>query len=341
MQRHAHYFRYLLLALLSFATVIYFSGCGPEDKCIVDDGTRYLVVKPKSGFGNRIQAVASANAWAARLNRKLIIDWQVEDAHMPATWSELFRAPSIDLLEENRAVGQCGRDFLYKREGGKHGKISRYIQKLPGMLEPSIDELESDQTPVAVIFHAESRMPSKNFPEQKAQIASFYKSLVPVPEVSQKVNAVLAQQQRCDTKIGIHFRNFSTRGDWTGVATPVEKFLDHTKREITDRKISLSSKSCLYVASDDPEKRKEIEDNLVAAYGAKLFRLGLSEVERDTVSGQRDALIEWFTLGKMDFLFGSDGSTLSDEAGRLTTHGAKISVGDAAYGYHVNSIDPL
>jgi len=337
--------------LIVFIYLFFFSSC--TEPCVPSSGERYVVVSSKSGFGNRLQAVASAYAWAELTGRKLVIDWQVEKKHMPALWHELFKAPKLDTLETNADFSnKCTKDALLYRyhpnnsftSSAHHGTpgVSQYRQNLPGELNPAVENLKVDNNPIAYFFVLESRMPSDKFPEQKDVIRKFYNMLKPVDSVQKEIDAVLAKHS-CDIKLGFHFRSFATAADldWSGTATPVDSFLTEVENQIKKMGLKVSDKSCIFVASDSPKYRNYIEEALKKIYNAQVLSLNLKQVERDTVKGQQDALVEWYLLASMNYLFGSNESTFSDEAGRLTTHGKKISIGPPAYSHHVNNADPL
>jgi hypothetical protein len=321
--------------------------------CVPSSGQRYVVLSPQSGFGNRIQAVASAMAWALYTDRKFVLDWGREEKHMPAVWDELFKAPKLDTLKTNPDFAQkCTKDALlyryYPNNGynsyDHHGTlgVSQYKQLAPGNTYPPAIELKIDLNPIAYFLGVEARMPSDQFPEQKDLIKKFYKSLEPIDPLRKEINDVL-KQHKCDTKLGFHFRSFATAGDkgFSITTTPVDDFLADIYEQIKKLDIKISNNSCIFAASDSPKYKKYIEDKIKNKYNVQVFTLDLKKVERDTVKGQQDALVEWFLLGSMDYLFGSNGSTFSDEAGRLTSYGKKITIGPPAFFYHVNNIDPL
>lgn len=341
---HAYPLLFLLVLL---------SSCGENDKiekddvlkCIPNNGEKYLIVRTRSGLGNRIQAAASATFWAKLTNRKLLLDWEPQEKHMPVSYDQLFTSPKIASLKANsvfspectKALLEIGDEQQKSIEGMKW-----YKQISPGKYEPPITSLLVDSTPVAFLWPVEARMAAPVNFNQREAIRDFYKSLVPVEPVSQRVVDVL-NQKTCDNKIGIHFRTFATKGDvgFHGKPTAVQEFITDIKNKITELKIPVNSGSCLYVASDDLKQRKFVEDEFKKDYGLKVLKMDLSQVERDTLAGQLDALVEFFLLGSMDYVFGSEGSTFSDEAGRLTTRGTKISVGVRAYEYHANYLEPL
>lgn len=341
--------KYIAFLFFVLINLVIFS-CTEE--CVPSSGQRYLVMSPKSGFGNRLQAVASAAAWAEKTDRKLIIDWQRENKHMPALWNDLFKSPKLDTLETNADFdNKCTKDALLYRylpdntftSSVRHGTpgVSQYRQIIPGIYYPPVEDLKVDRNPIAYFFKLESRMPSDTFPHQD-KIQKFYKTLEPVDSVKKEINSVLAQHV-CDTKLGFHFRSFATPADleWSGTATPVDTFLADVDTRLKKLGVKLSNKSCIFVASDSPKYRQYIEEKLKNKYNTKLLSLNLKQVERDTVRGQQDALVEWYLLASMDYLFGSNESSFSDEAGRLTAHGKKISIGPPAYAHHVNNFDPL
>lgn len=121
----------------------------------------------------------------------------------------------------------------------------------------------------------------------------------------------------------------------------MDSFLAELEEQIKKLGIKITNKSCIFVASDNQKNRQYIENTLNKKYNVKVFDLNLKQVERDSVKGLQDALTEWLLLGSMDYLFGSNGSTFSDEAGRLTTFGRKISIGTLAFPNHINRLDPL
>ena len=70
---------------------------------------RYVVVHVKNGLGNRLRALASAMAVAAKLNRPVLLIW-VPDLHCNCSFLQMFDQPlHFALLEEEmpRQVDTC------------------------------------------------------------------------------------------------------------------------------------------------------------------------------------------------------------------------------------------
>lgn len=284
-------------------------------------GERYLVLCPRFGLANRLQALASAQIAANITKRKLVLAWETQAKHMPALFEDLFT-----------------NDFPRPERVSMPTAVSRYLLDVEdgNREKPSFDGIWTDKSDVIHLETFSHFLPDRYLPV----MARFYRSLEPVRQVRDMLDVGL---EACAMKIGVHYRSFLTPGDagyvvgfWSETC-----FIDAVEKVIVDQVLSKKDTSAaseigLVVTSDRPESRIKIEHALadrLRTRGERVRVLGLSidHVDRDSVEAQRESLAEWLLLGRTDIVIGTNQSTFSEEAARLTTHGHKISVGPLAY----------
>lgn len=292
-----------------------------DDRRASTQAERCLVLCPRFGLANRLQALASAQIAAKITKRKLVLAWEAQAKHMPALFEDLFT-----------------NDFPRPGRADLPTVVSRYLRDVEdgNREKPSFDGIWTDESDVIHLDTFSHFLPDRYLP----MMARFYRSLEPVRQVRDMLDVGLEAYAR---KIGVHYRSFLTPGDagyvlgfWSETC-----FIDAVEEVIVDqvlskKDMSTASEIGLVVTSDRPESRMKIERALAdrlrtRGERVRIVSLNIDHVDRDSIKAQRESLAEWLLLSRTDIVIGTNQSTFSEEAARLTTHGHKISVGPIAY----------
>ena len=137
--------------------------------------------------------------------------------------------------------------------------------------------------------------------------------------------------------IGVHYRAWNT--GWADtkssrlIRDPELKYLDNfiteMKKAISFEGLATNNKPvAFFLATDDPHVKDEILRDPVFS-GRIVFTS--HEIDRSTVLGTQNALIDWYLLGATEYIIGTFQSSFSEEASLLTTQTKKINIGDPAY----------
>lgn len=314
------------LYLMGFLLI---SGCA-EEEC--KPKGRYLIVTPFAGTTNRLRVLASANILAEVTKRKLVINWYLNPGEMPAQWNELFLNPLNTFEKSTLPEEGCTLEEITNAQAG-----DRVIKNLASLNDETgqkrIRQIPKDKEPI-VYFGT-----SLNFwPEEKyiasadfwQKYRSFYLSLKPVGMVTKEVEQFKKDHFTNKFPIGVHYR-----------AWAMNQFDDYVIRDLDNKNIpefitkmkealvENSGQDVVFFLSTDSQ---QVKDRLLAVneFKGKIVTRK-AKIERDTIQGQKDALVDWFLLASTNYIIGTSYSSFSDEPARITKQQRKINIGQSPF----------
>lgn len=255
-----------------------------------------IMIEPCAGLGNRLLALTSAYELSKKLNRELIIVWkreagcnicsqdlfvfegvQVVDISENGWKKEPIATLKSNLLKKkyrNRATRfvECDEVEAWKREGG-YEKVERMIAAEPVIYVKSYTNL--------------CEIGAKSF--------AF---LTPAAAVTGRGRDTFARIT--DKTVGVHIR----RTDHSDAIanSPLTLFIDRMKEEVEQNDASF------YLTTDDAsvivEIRKHFQEERLIIYEDKVL-------DRDSMVGIQDALVDMLCLSKCCKIIGSYRSTFS------------------------------
>ncbi len=317
-------------------------GCGRGGNCKPEG--RYLVVTPWAGMGNRLRTIASAKIMAGITDRKLVIDWRINPKEMPGQWYDFFLTPLTFFDESDLYLTEnCTLTDIKKAKPG-----DPYVLNLgsPNDIEATkrLKKIPADKE--AVVYFATS-MPFEPAEEYLSDAdynerrRTFFHNLDPVLRV-QKAVKQFKKDNKFDEKfmIGVHYRTWNAgpadvkQGNENLTrdlgAKYLQDFIDKMKAAVAEPLSATDNKPvAFFLATDNEEVKKKMMAEPTLA--GKILTYDFEKIERDTVKGQQDALIDFFLLGSTNYIIGTYQSSMSDEAAHLTKQDKKVNVGDPAY----------
>lgn len=252
---------------------------------------RALVIFPVGGLGNRLRATCSAQILAQMTGRAFFLNW-ILDHNCGARWEELFRNPfpafPCDIAELTAAASIIIED--------SDGKLDQ------GALRIMIEE----DRPIVAVFTGQQlwHPPCADFKDRKS---AFYQSLVPVEAVRDAIDDYRRRVNVSDM-IGVHIRRgdlISDEGANPFDISPTGMFVRECARQL-----EAGAADGLFLSTDSPSDERA----LCRAFGSRLHSRPKTSLNRDTVDGMRDALIDWLLLSQTRFVIRSYFSSFSKEA---------------------------
>lgn len=276
-----------------------------------EDGTRALdnvIVVPRNGYVNRLQAWASSAILAAELDVPLNVAWEPEPA-APALLTDLF-------VPDRPGVSPLSTDALRARVGMDHAQLDRYLwvdesrrlvvlaghDRGEQVFMPSLPAALShpcEPTTLVIIAGGKFHLPgSTGFEEQRRL---FYRRLPWSAAVSSRTEAAAAGH---DDFIGLHIRETDR-----AVTAP-------TRRQVRDAIVALAERAgvtSVFVAADsDAARVRWLEE--VAAVGLSGWSAPEPELDRSSARAGVDAMVDWRLLGLSRGLVYSRESSFGEEA---------------------------
>jgi len=249
---------------------------------------RLLIVEPLGGLANRLRVVASASLTAPAAGRRIELRWR-RDRACGASWDELFAPRFTSCDGEHPAEAH-----IYDRE------LSNFAR--PG----SGDVVEDPAAVVLVRTCFQFRPSTMSIDEFVAGKAAFYRGLIPVPVVQQRLDELAARLAGAPT-VGVHVR----RSDLVLAGTPPER-ISPTSRFIARMRELLAAepKTRFFLATDDRQE----EARIATAFPGRVLTQPERELARSDATAMQHALVDWLALARSGRILRSAGTSFSREA---------------------------
>ena len=261
---------------------------------------REIILVPRNGLGNRLQAWASSAILAAEWNVPLRIVWEKEQA-APASFEDLFAGMPHGVEMEQDLMARVGLD---KRLGQRHEDLPRYLWSDPARelvvlaghdrgeqaFMPDLNRLlgAADEPFTLLIiagglFDASSPV-SSGGSEFVRKRQAFYRSL----HWSQSIIYAVDLSSPKDSYSSLHIR----LTDRSHQAPTTQKITDALK-QMRNRTASRS----LFIAGDTPQARAWWTDRS-RDLGFTPWSLPQTDFSRSTVGGALGAAADWVALSR-------------------------------------------
>lgn len=259
-----------------------------------------IIVEPCAGLGNRFIALASAYHAARQTGRKMTVIWKQESV-LGAPMEELFELPDNVKVEEIKEYGY--KAGLFGQIKGNFIK-KRYRKKASKFME--CDEIME-------LYNRKSTAGVKELVEANKSV--YIKATNPfwnIFETDRAFDFITPKEHILKTRdevlkkafgkriIGVHIR----RTDHIEAIenSPLELFTQKMKDEISD-----FADTYFYLATDD----KSVEKELKEIFGYRIITFDDKSLDRNSVSGIKDAYVEMLCLAAGEKIYGSFNSTFS------------------------------
>jgi hypothetical protein len=267
-----------------------------------------IVVVPRNGYVNRLQAWASSAILAAELDVPLRIAWDPEPV-APADFGALFAPP-------RPGTSLIGVEDLRSRLGGTHQELPRHLSVDPDrrvvvlaghdrgeqvFMDQLLPALEHACQPTTLLIVAGGRFHLPDSTGFEAQRRHFYRQLPWSDAVSSGTDTVLDGRQDF---LGLHIRQTDR-----SVSAPRPRAI----RAAIGTLAQQTGLRSVFVAADTDEARErwlaELADLELTGWAAPDPAL-----DRSTARAGVDAMIDWRVLGRSRALVYSRASSFGEEA---------------------------
>lgn len=252
---------------------------------------------PFAGLGNRLNAISSAIALQHAIHCEVSVYW-ASSADCCCQWDDLFmpiEGISIRPLEQ----------FCLIRRGWKYLGLPMLLRRFlfDGCFKArkicDSDFLLSPDCPYRNIYIDANK---RFCPLMETQMLSRYYR--PTAELEERISRVTSQFGVFT--IGVHIRRTDHRA--VIASNPLEGFVNLMKKQ------ECQHPGCtFYLASDDVEVKQYMNQ----IFPNRIITKSDVVLQRDSVEGMKDALVELFLLARTNLIIGSRGSTFTDVASQL------------------------
>lgn len=245
-----------------------------------------LIIQPSGGLCNRIRVINSARVLAGRRGEALIVLWYA-CPELNCSFEDLFLPVKDFTIHNIRSLKDPRKLFYQLRARQRLGNDDILRNKTDGILHE--DFFRSLKDPV-YLFTWEHFYPSSD-----------YSCYVPAPALNTRIQALTASfGPRC---VGVHIRRTDNAVSMGKSTT--EQFVALMKRELDTH-----PETSFFLATDDMAE----ERNLREIFPGKIISNPNRTLDRNSVSGMHDALLDLYGLAATKKLIGSYWSSFTDIA---------------------------
>ena len=273
-----------------------------------------IVVVPRNGYVNRLQAWASAAILAAELDVPLEVLWEPEEV-APATAGDLF-----DITRATPTF--VTTEIVTQRLGMPHTSLPRYLTADPdrellvlaghdrgeqAFMPALIDGLRADRAPRTLLIIAGGKFHLPDAPAFTRQRQLFYELLPWHPVIVERSRALLDNHDRY---IALHIRQTDR-----SLPAPTTRAVIRAVEQLRDR----SGVTSLFVAADTRSALDEWVDRALELDLAP-WSASTTQFDRGQVEAGRQAIVDWILLGHAQASVYSAASSFAEEAAVASGH---------------------
>lgn len=266
-----------------------------------------VVIIPRNGYVNRLQAWASSAALAADWDAPLSVCWEPE-AIAPAGVEDLFESRSLHQWMSPQDVAALA--------GAAHQDLPRYLTYLPQrsvvvlaghdrgeqvFMPELVEQVDSVAGPVTVVIIAGGNFGLVDEELQKRRRREFYARLPWRASITDRVEQLVEGH---DSFLGLHIRH-TDRSQQAPTPRQIRTALSELRNE--------TAIASTFVAADTADSLREWSDRCLAL-GLQPWSAGTTDHARESIAAGVDALVEWQILGRSRGLVFSAASSFGSEA---------------------------
>lgn len=271
-----------------------------------------IIVVPRNGYVNRLQAWASAAILGAELDVPVQVLWEPEPI-APASGTDLFadyrvRAPFVDSAAVTELLGHPHVEtprYLTVDADRRLVVLAGHDRGEQAFMAEVVRVLDHPCRPRALVIIAGGKFHLPEATSFERQRKIFYDGLAWHPSITERVEAELAQHQ---SYLGLHIRQTDRSRE-----APTARALRSALAELRDA----NEQRSLFIAADTIEAHDHWA-SVTRSLGFQPWRVDAVEFDRSRVGAGRDAMVDWILLGRAQAIVYSQASSFGEEAAVAT-----------------------
>lgn len=246
-----------------------------------------IIIQPSGGLCNRMRVINSGWRLARERQEKLLVLWNC-NAELNCPFESLFRPVSEFKITSIHSVADPRKLFHQKTARNYLTNEEILAHRNPdGCLDPDYVHALSGKT---YIFTWEWFYPSED-----------YHLFIPTASLQKRIDEMTAQfGSSC---AGVHIRRTDNQPAIGKSST--DAFIQSMKKELEE-----DPRTCFYLATDDMTEEARLRE----AFPGKILSNQRRCLERDSIEGMHDALLDLYCLANTRKIIGSYFSSFTDIA---------------------------
>lgn len=267
-----------------------------------------VIIVPRNGYINRLQAWASSSILAFELGVPLAMHWSPESV-APASAADFFvwPMPSTTLIDEEALESILGKP---------HAELPRYLNRIPDtrvlvlaghdrgeqvFMNDVVSRILEDSTIQTLVIIAGGRFGIPGPTDLAEQRSHFYQSLNWVSDIRTPAERF---SDEWAPYLGLHIR-----GTDRSLEAPTRRMVTSALHQLRAE----STISSLFIAADSPES-SEFGYSVAEETGFTPWTTGVVDHDRGSVEAGRQAMTDWLVLSRSRGVIYSAASTFAHEA---------------------------
>ena len=248
-----------------------------------------IIIQPSGGLCNRIRSINSAATLARKKGVPLKVLW-LNAPELNCPFEELFIPTDEFELINIHSLNNPKKLFLQLTARQRFNNEDILKNKTGDMLNEDFYEKLSDSV---YIFTWEQFYPTED-----------YHLFRPTPQIQEKINAITADFS--SHMIGVHIRR-------TDNVTAIGKSGTDAFIRAMKAEIAADPEVRFFLATDEKKEEAILREH----FGEKLLTNENRVIDRNSVQGMHDAMIDLFSLAATDKILGSYWSSFTDVAASM------------------------
>ena len=245
-----------------------------------------LIIQPSGGLCNRMRVINSARVLAARREEPLVVLWYA-CPELNCSFQDLFLPVKDFTILNIRSLKDPRKLFYQLGARQRLGNEDILHHKTEGVLH---EDFYASLKNWVYIFTWEHFYPSRD-----------YSCYVPTQTLRQRIDTTTASfGSHC---VGVHIRR--TDNTISMGKSTTEQFV-----ALMEAELSMHPETSFFLATDDMEEERRIRE----AFPGKILSNQNRTLERDSLAGMHDALLDLYCLAATKKLIGSYWSSFTDIA---------------------------
>jgi len=263
-----------------------------------------IVVEPLGGLTNRLRFIASAIWLKEKTADQLIVIWN-ENFELNCPYHLLFEAQDNFIVRKRRKTDGLIESF--NQVAGIKKFMTRATNKLL-----NINNCISEADVQRLVWSGKLDIYETALRYRKIYIrscqefgdnASALKQFKPILDLRRKIDDIIGNFG--ENTIGVHVRR--TDNEMSISNSPLDLFIEKMREEV-----DLHPETNFFLCTDDEEE----EQRLIKEFGNKII-VYKKELNRQSVTGMQDAVVDLYCLSKTSKILGSYWSSFSETAAKM------------------------
>lgn len=260
-----------------------------------------LIIEPIGGLANRMRVIVSAINLKKELNFDLFCVWE-ENSDLNAPFNMLFEEiEGVNFIPKLNKYNHL-KSTYQKKQGRK--KIVMLINKIIGFDYCLKQSDFSGTINIPEILKRNKRVYIRTCEEFSSYNNEDFRIFKPVKQLLEEIQFNTIRYNL--NTIGLHIRR--SDNSMSIEYSPLKMFIDKIDEEIQN-----NPKVDFFLSTDDTS----VEEKLIEQYKERIIVTGNKILNRDSVEGIKNAVVDMFSLSATSMIYGSYWSSFSDIAARI------------------------